>query len=129
MKNMLKCYCKNFVAFEMINFGGTVLRTVKGGEKKMDVVQMYSLNRGRETVQKKQIPENAQVLSVCVLHEQVEVAVQQDVNAYLHCDRYKTIEFAMFKPPLQFHVDDYKFLGTIILDYGNSIYHVFYREV
>ena len=95
----------------------------------MDVVQMYSLNHGRETVQKKQIPEEAKVLSVCVLHEEVKVAVQQDVNADLQRDKTKTIEFAMFKPPLRFHVDDYKFLGTIILDYGNSIYHVFYREV
>ena len=94
----------------------------------MNIVRMYGLSKEKE-LQKISIPKEARILSVCVIHEHIQVAVEEDVNAPFHQDRAQTIEFAIFKGTRHFYVDDYTFLGTILLEFGNTIYHVFYRNV
>lgn len=94
----------------------------------MNVVRMYGLNNEKE-LQKIGIPKEARILSVSVIHEHIQVAVQEDVNALFHQDRSQTIEFAIFNGNRHFYVDDHTFLGTILLEFGNTIYHVFYRNV
>jgi len=94
----------------------------------MNIVRMYGLSHEKE-LQKIVIPKEARILSVCVIHEHIQIAVVEDVNALLHQDRSQTIEFAIFKETRHFSVDDYTFLGTILLEFGNTVYHVFYRNV
>ena len=94
----------------------------------MNVVRMYVLDTGKET-QKLVLPEKSRVLSVCVKQETIYVSVEEDVNANMRRSYYHTVEFAVFKEGRYFHVDDYQFLGTIVLEFGNTIYHVFYRNV
>ena len=94
----------------------------------MNIVRMYGLDSKKE-LQTIGIPKEARILSVCVVHEEIKVAVEEDVNAHLFRDCYKTIEFAVFKAARKFYVDSYNFLGTIVLDFGNTIYHVLYRNV
>lgn len=94
----------------------------------MNVVRMYGLSREKE-LQKISIPKEARILSVCVVHEHIQIAVEEEVNAFFHKNEYQTIEFAIFNENRHFHVDGYTFLGTILLEFGNTIYHVFYRNI
>ena len=97
----------------------------------MNIVRMYGLGQKEET-QIISIPKNAKVLSVCVIHERLKVAVEEDVNAIAFPtlkENLRDVEFAVFNEKRHFDVDDYQFLGTVVLNWGNTIYHVFYRNV
>ena len=94
----------------------------------MNIVKKYGLSRKRE-IQQLGLPEKARVLSVVVQQEDLYVFVEEDANASIHNDHSQEVEFAIFKDCRVFAVDDYQFLGTVVLEFGNSIYHVFYRNV
>lgn len=94
----------------------------------MNVVRSFTLSKDKELCEKT-IPKDARILSVCVIKENIRIFFKEDVNAhYIKTDKQK-VEFAVFKDGRQFYIDDYEFLGTVVLDFGNSIYHVFYRNV
>ena len=98
----------------------------------MNIVAKYGLS-SKEEVQRVQLPINSRILSVVAQHENIFIYVEQDVNAQLPPHRslvdFRTVEFGIFKDCRSFAVDDYQFLGTVILNFGNSVYHVFYRDV
>lgn len=75
------------------------------------------------------VSNGAQVLSVCVQHECIWVFFEENVNAYNEFDTSQKIEFAVFKADRQFYTDAFQFLGTVVINFGNDIYHVFYRFV
>ena len=93
----------------------------------MNIVRTFGLAQRKE-LQVIGIPKGAKILSVCVRQEQIKVAIQVDPNEFLH-DSSQKIEFAIFSEERAFKIDDYNFLGTIVLNFGNDIYHVFYRNV
>lgn len=90
----------------------------------MSIVTIHGLSK--KQLQLCSLPEGSQVLSVIVKQEHIYISAMHDVNAK---GFGKRIEVAMFPDGRYFHVDGYTFLGTIVLDFGNTIYHVFYREV
>ena len=94
----------------------------------MKDVRMYVLDTDK-TKQKIVLPEKSRILSVCVKQETIRVSVEEDVNAHIKRDCYHTVEFAVIKEGHYLYVDDYQFLGTIVLEFGNTICHVFYRNV
>ena len=97
----------------------------------MNIVRTYALDKEKEK-QVLLLPKNSRILSVCVIHEQIKVFVEEDANAitYSHIlERFHEVEFAIFYEKRYFYVDDYNYLGTLLLNYGNNIYHVFYRNV
>ena len=98
----------------------------------MNIVSKYGLNPKKE-IQRIKLPRDSRILSVIVQHEYIYFYVEQDANALIwsfnDCEHFKSVEFAVFRDCRSFNVDDYQFLGTVVLDFGNSIYHVFYRDV
>ena len=98
----------------------------------MRVVAKYGLSPKKEH-QIMQLPRNSRILSVVVQHEYIFFYVEQDANTlewpYSDCEYFKPVEFAVFKDCRSFGVDNYQFLGTVVLDFGNNIYHIFYRDV
>ena len=63
------------------------------------------------------------------MHESIYVFVEENDTDYNSEANTQKVEFVVFKNGRNFCIDDYEFLGTIVLDLGNSIYHVFYRNV
>lgn len=98
----------------------------------MNIVHKYGLNAKEET-QKILLPKKSKILSVVVHHESIYFYVEQDANAlrssYQNSEDFKTVEFAIFRDSRSFTVDGYQFLGTVFLNFGNSIYHIFYRDI
>lgn len=95
-----------------------------------DIISMYAFNNKKE-VQKRLIPKGAEILSVCVRQETIMIAVKQDVNAYTNFQvkNMQTVEIAIIGEHRNFNVDGYNFLGTVVLNFGNDIYHVLYRYI
>lgn len=92
-----------------------------------NIVSMYGLTL-LET-QRIGLPKGAEVLSVCVRHEQPIVAVKHDVNGRGLKAETESFEILILGEKRVCTIDKYKFLGTIVLNYGNDIYNVFYRKV
>ena len=90
----------------------------------MSIVTIHGLSK--KQLQLCSLPEGSQVLSVVVKQENIYISAMHDVNAKNFCKR---VEVAIFPNGRFFHVDGYTFLGTIVLDFGNTIYQVFYREL
>ena len=93
----------------------------------MNVVRSIALSKDEE-LREIRIPKDARILSVCVIQEKMLIFIEEDVNTKTK-DRQQKVEIAVFKNGRHFYVDDYKFLGTVVLDFGNTIYHVYYRNV
>lgn len=95
-----------------------------------DIISMYAFDHKKE-VQKRLIPKGAEILSVCVRQETIMIAVKEDVNAYVNfrVENMQTVEIAIIGEHRKFNVDEYNFLGTVVLNFGNDIYHVLYRYV
>lgn len=94
----------------------------------MNVVRSFVLSKDEE-LKVVTIPKDARILSVCVIQENMHISLEEDVNANHIKDEQQKVEFAVFKDGRHFYIDDYQFLGTVVLDFGNTIYHVFYRNV
>lgn len=88
----------------------------------MTIVTSHGLSK-KET-QSYLLPKNSRILSVYVKQENIYVSIEHDVNADMFSQR---VEFAVFKEGRHFNVNGYNFLGTVILNFGNTIYHVFYK--
>lgn len=98
----------------------------------MNIVRKYGLSTKKEC-QIILLPKDSRILSVIVQQENIYIFVEEDCNAnqfsYSDCKHFRTVEFAIFKDCRHFPVDNYQFLGTIVFEFGNQIYHVFYRNV
>ena len=71
------------------------------------------------------LPKGSRILSVCVKQEHIYISVEHDANAKM---LEEPVEFVILKEGRRFNVEGYHFLGTIVLDFGNTIYQVFYRK-
>ena len=91
----------------------------------MNIVKRYGL--AKKELQTVSIPKNAKILSVCVVHEHINVFVELDQNNLY--DFSQTIEFAIFKDGQYFPTDRYQFLGSVVLEFGNAVYHVLYHTI
>lgn len=92
----------------------------------MNIVSVFFLDYNKEK-QCIGLPKNSKILSVCVKKERVYISVEHDVNALVYRD-YHSVEFAIFREGRHFYTNGYTFLGTVILEFGNSFFHVFYRD-
>lgn len=90
----------------------------------MTIVTVHGLSKKEKQICS--LAENAQILSVFVKQEKIYISAKHDVNANWFAKR---VEFAIFPDGRKFDVEGFNFLGTIILNFGNTIYQVFYREI
>ena len=95
-----------------------------------NIISMYAFEHEKE-VQTRLLPKGAEILSVCVRQETVMIAVKQNVNAYVNfrVENMQKVEIAILNEKRSFDIDDYNFLGTVVLNFGNDIYHVLYRYI
>lgn len=94
----------------------------------MNVVKKYVLSTENELTELS-IARDARIFSACVMHEDLYLFVEANVNENVIKVPQRTVEIAVFKDGRYFHIDDYTFLATVVLNYGNDIYHVFYRNM
>ena len=95
----------------------------------MKIVTSRCLTSDKE-IQQVEVSKGARILSVCVKQEKILVFFEEDVNkASYRYDTGQVIEFAVFRDGRHFYTDKYEYLGTIVINFGNEFYHVFYRFV
>lgn len=86
------------------------------------------------------IPKGAEILSVGVnkefnvdkAYEVVFICVKEEVDAprtFAEEECFDEYEFAVVPIKRHFYIDEYKFLGTVILGFGSEIYNVLYRKL
>lgn len=98
----------------------------------MNIVAKYVLNHNK-TIQQIRLPKPSRILSVIAQHDNICIYVEEPPAAKMwlrsDCKHFKSVEFAVFMDNRSVYVEDYQFLGTVALDSGNKIYHVFYRDI
>lgn len=94
----------------------------------MKHIVSFSLSKNEE-LREITILKDARILSVCVIKENLLLFVEEDVNANYQKTEREKLEIAVIKDGRCFYTDDYQFLGTVVLDFGNAVYHVLYRKI
>lgn len=93
----------------------------------MAIVSLHGLDAKKEK-QSVLLPKGSEILSVCVKQENILISVAHDVNAAGRISDTQSVEFAVIKEGRHFNIEGYHFLGTVVLNFGNTICQVFYRK-
>lgn len=92
------------------------------------ITSVYGLDLKDET-QTITVPKGSKVLGAFVHHESLGITIEHCCDPYSSTTPKEKIEFAVFNHKRHFFVDDYTYVGTVILDFGNEIYQVFYKKL
>ena len=92
------------------------------------LVSVYGLDLN-ESTQTITVPKDSKVLGAVVHHEGVGITIEHCADRFNPVIPKEEIEFAVFQDGRHFYVDDYTYVGTIVLNFGNDIYQVFYKKL